>query len=979
MSARTAIRNRANAPVSKHTDDATRKSTIFDFVGSHMKAITTLSLVAAIVLGGAGFAVRLIDKLENGPDDPAFDPGGAIYDLQDRADELFDPATEVLTSLFFVEASDPMTGDVLTRDALLEFVINAEAVEADPESQRHLTTTFDNELDVQIDGVFSIAHAVDDALPGGLAAADDAAVKQTLAQILGPANDQSALRSTLSQLTTSTDEEIDGEPITVWRSPAFQAQVAYLRESFDIDKPDSDLEDFVEYQYAVEAEEWMRDVQSILRGDQDEIQVLGLAIDPILTDEEQSNAAAPFIMGAIVLIVLLVGVLVRSYWASALVAVGLSATFLAYTGVTVFIGLKESILLTFIIPIAVLSFGVDFFIHGFSRCREAQAEGHTPTQAYPRGMAAVAGAVVLAVSTSVAAFLSNVSSDVEAIRDFGIAAAVGLVLAYLFLGILTPRVVLGIEARLGAPPRLRGPRIGAKLGFLAMSLIGGLTVTFSVMLIPFGVGMLIFVFIPFAVIAPYRWVARRNRGAAASGRKLATTPHVGSHGMRSAGAVVHFLARWRVVTVPVTLVLAGLGVYGYTQVEEKFAPSDFTSSDTDFIKSLDVLQTHYGSSTGITTFLYVEGDLTSPDTLAAIDSFIDDVDAADAVRTSTGGAPFLAREFDGSPTTANNATTVLRAALASPEAVADIEASEQMRLLTGASGLPTDSAQVAAIYSHIAEHGIAGPDGSLLWRPEDVGKAVHVGDGFQATRVEIGLATVSDQTIMVAARDAMIDASEDFDATTPNFDELGVTGDAVTEEDSLTAFTDSMVLSLMIAFGLCVAIAWAFMRSLKYALVSVVPILLVVGWVYGFMYAFDYAINPVTATIAAIAVGVGVDFAMHFTTRFREEFVGEPSRFPALRRAGEGTGGALVLSALTSMGGFLVMALAPMPIFADFGLLTAVMILFSLIVSLMVLPSLLLLVTPSRHGEERQQLLGALRTEHYDPHSRTTALETAHH
>ncbi|MCP3975776.1 MAG: MMPL family transporter, partial [bacterium] len=208
-----------------------------------------------------------------------------------------------------------------------------------------------------------------------------------------------------------------------------------------------------------------------------------------------------------------------------------------------------------------------------------------------------------------------------------------------------------------------------------------------------------------------------------------------------------------------------------------------------------------------------------------------------------------------------------------------------------------------------------------------------------------------------------------------DFTWFGVSGAAVVQEDSLTAFTASMVLSLIIALVLCAVIAWAFMRSLTYALVSVVPILLVVGWVYLFMFIFDYSINPVTATIAAIAVGVGVDFAMHFTMRFREEFVGEPSRFPALRRAGEGTGGALVLSALTSMGGFLVMALAPMPVFADFGLLTAVMILFSLLVALFVLPSLLLLVTPSRQGEERQRLLDALQSEHYDPHSP----DTAHH
>ncbi|MCP3974774.1 MAG: MMPL family transporter, partial [bacterium] len=687
-------------------------------------------------------------------------------------------------------------------------------------------------------------------------------------------------------------------------------------------------------------------------------------------------------MGAIVLIVLLVGALVRSYWASAIVATGLSVTFLAYSGIIVLIGLKNSILLTFIIPIAVLSFGVDFFIHGFGRCREEQEAGTAPLRAYPLGMSAVAAAVLLAVTTSAAAFLSNVSSGIEAIRDFGIAAAIGLLLAYLFLGVIGPRVVLGIEQRVGPPPRFHGPRLGAKVGFLVMSLIGGLTVTFSVILVPFGVFLLIFVFMPLVVYLPYRLVRRRNRKAAEGGRQLDHRIRGAGHGLKSAGSVVHFLARWRVVTVPATVILALLGLYGFTQVEEKFKPSDFTSSKTDFIQSLDALQLHYGTSTGISAYLYVEGDLTDPGTLAAMDTVIVDVDAADAKRTSEGGVPFLARDFDGAPVTANNATDIVRAALASPDAVAAIEDSTGVTLEQGSEGLPEGPNQVAAIYQYASESGIPGPGGTLLWRPEDVQAAVHVGDGFQATRVDVALATVSDLELMAAARDALQEASVGFDSATPEFASVGLSGDAIADEDTLTAFTASMILSLLIALGLCALIAWAFMRSLKYALVSVIPILLVVGWVYLFMYLYGYSINPVTATIAAIAVGVGVDFAMHFTMRFREEFVGEPSRFPALRRAGEGTGGALVLSALTSMGGFLVMSRAPMPVFADFGLLTAVMIFFSLVVALLVLPSLLLLVTPSRQGEERQEVLEALRSfedSEYDPHSRQTALETAHH
>ena len=187
-----------------------------------------------------------------------------------------------------------------------------------------------------------------------------------------------------------------------------------------------------------------------------------------------------------------------------------------------------------------------------------------------------------------------------------------------------------------------------------------------------------------------------------------------------------------------------------------------------------------------------------------------------------------------------------------------------------------------------------------------------------------------------------------------------------------------MLLALPVALVLCALLASVFMRSLKYGLASVTPILLVVGWVYGFMYLFDYKINVVTATIAAIAVGVGIDYSTHFTMRFREEFEHEPSRFPALRRAGEGTGGALAISALSSIIGFTVMAFAPMPIFQTFGTLTAVMIVFSLLVALLVLPSVLLVVTRRRTGAERQHLLDltGIAPDEYDPHSRATAVHS---
>ena len=114
------------------------------------------------------------------------------------------------------------------------------------------------------------------------------------------------------------------------------------------------------------------------------------------------------------------------------------------------------------------------------------------------------------------------------------------------------------------------------------------------------------------------------------------------------------------------------------------------------------------------------------------------------------------------------------------------------------------------------------------------------------------------------------------------------------------------------------------------------------------MYVAGFALNWVTATIAAVSIGIGIDYSIHMTQRFREELGRSEGRLQALRRAAEGTGIALLGSAGSSIVGFAIMGLAPMPLFSAYGILTALMILLAATASLLVLPSLLVLVTPAR-------------------------------
>ena len=141
------------------------------------------------------------------------------------------------------------------------------------------------------------------------------------------------------------------------------------------------------------------------------------------------------------------------------------------------------------------------------------------------------------------------------------------------------------------------------------------------------------------------------------------------------------------------------------------------------------------------------------------------------------------------------------------------------------------------------------------------------------------------------------------------------------------------------------------MRSLRYAVVTIIPIGLVVAWLYGLMYITGFALNYVTATIGAVSIGVGIDYSIHMTERFREEMRRASNKVQALRQAANGTGVALLASAVSSIVGFAIMGFAPMPMFSAYGILTALMIFLALASSLVVLPSLLLLVTREKRTE----------------------------
>tara|TARA_B110000240_G_C13155033_1_gene306926 strand:+ start:166 stop:528 length:363 start_codon:yes stop_codon:yes gene_type:complete len=117
------------------------------------------------------------------------------------------------------------------------------------------------------------------------------------------------------------------------------------------------------------------------------------------------------------------------------------------------------------------------------------------------------------------------------------------------------------------------------------------------------------------------------------------------------------------------------------------------------------------------------------------------------------------------------------------------------------------------------------------------------------------------------------------------------------------------------------------------------------------MAALGLKWNVLTVMVTALTLGIGIDYSIHMWRRIEVELKRQENHWEALRAALSTTGVALILSALTTAFGFLVLLFSPMPVIKDFGLITAVTVFFSLILALILLPVLVELVERSKEIE----------------------------
>lgn len=146
--------------------------------------------------------------------------------------------------------------------------------------------------------------------------------------------------------------------------------------------------------------------------------------------------------------------------------------------------------------------------------------------------------------------------------------------------------------------------------------------------------------------------------------------------------------------------------------------------------------------------------------------------------------------------------------------------------------------------------------------------------------------------------------------------------------------TQTTVMAIVVALAILMLFFRITMRQSVLGVIAVAPVVVSLIWMLGAMGLLGI---PYTITTSAV-IGVGVDYTIHIVYRYQEEHSQVRDPETAMARTLSTTGSALMGSALTTALGMSVPALSDLVVFRNFGLMVALALIYSLIVSTFLLP-----------------------------------------
>ncbi len=190
---------------------------------------------------------------------------------------------------------------------------------------------------------------------------------------------------------------------------------------------------------------------------------------------------------------------------------------------------------------------------------------------------------------------------------------------------------------------------------------------------------------------------------------------------------------------------------------------------------------------------------------------------------------------------------------------------------------------------------------------------------------------------------------------------VGITGVVHLLIEMQEYLLESQIKTFSLAFIVIFVVMIILLRSIKLALISMIPNLMPILLTIGAMGYMGIKLDSGTMMIASVALGIAVDDTIHFLYRFKKEFKKfydtsdikdnstleiQDDYLVPINRTLMNTGRAIIFTSIIAFCGFLALCLSSFKPIQYFGLLTAITMVSALIADIFVLPCFLLVFRP---------------------------------
>jgi predicted RND superfamily exporter protein len=197
-------------------------------------------------------------------------------------------------------------------------------------------------------------------------------------------------------------------------------------------------------------------------------------------------------------------------------------------------------------------------------------------------------------------------------------------------------------------------------------------------------------------------------------------------------------------------------------------------------------------------------------------------------------------------------------------------------------------------------------------------------------------------------REVLLDKIQNYLTTELKLDpqQVHLTGMLVLYNNMLKSLYRSQILTLGAVFLAILLMFAVLFRSVRMAVLAIIPNLLAASMVLGLMGLAGIPLDMMTITIAAICIGIAVDDTIHYVHRFSEEFEEFGDYWKAIRLSHDSIGRAMYYTSLIITLGFSILALSNFVPTIYFGLLTGFAMIVALLANLTLLPLLIVKFKP---------------------------------